>query len=430
MRVDITPLPDSEVTLSIALSWEEWKKDVDKAVLTLGKSVKVEGFRAGKVPREVLERKIGKGALLAEAADSAIRRSYATLLRQNDIEAIGRPEVTLNEHEEGGEFRYTVKTARMPEVTLESWEEKIREVNRKQANETEGVTESEVDEALQKIAESRAKFVTVPREARTGDGVEIDFLVLQEGVPIENGTSKGHHLILGKGTFIPGFEEAILGMQAGEEKQFNLSFPLEYHAKHLAGKPARFEVKLKAVEERTIPEIDDAFAASLGAFETAEALRASVRGGLEKEKKEAQKESWRGEMIEAIVSVTHAELPAVLVSEERGKMLAEFELQLSEINTTLEEFLEKSKKTREELEAQWTGQAKKRVLSALALEKIAKDRDIEPTHEEVEAEMNRALRYYRTVRQAEKDIDLGRLHAYSAGRLRNEKVFEYLEGIR
>ncbi|QQS16200.1 MAG: trigger factor [Candidatus Moraniibacteriota bacterium] len=430
MQVDIKKLPKSEVEISVSLGWDEWKSAFDHASAEVAKSVKIPGFRAGKAPRNMIEQRVGKGAILAEAAEHALHESYEQVLQLHHIDAIGRPKAEIKKSEENGAFEYVITTAVMPELSLSGWEKGVKKANAEAEKKDLSVDEKDIDKELRAVAESRAKFVTVNREARSGDGVEIDFRVLQDGVPIENGVSRGHHMILGKGTFIPGFEEAIVGMKAGEEKVFDLTFPSEYHAAHLAGKPARFEVTMKVVEEREIPAIDDEFASSLGKFENLEALKKNIREGMFEEKKSALREERRGNIIEALVEASKAEIPDVLLAEERGKMLAEFELQLSHMNTSLDDFLAKSKKTREELEKDWTPQANRRALSALALEKIAADRELEPSAVEIEEEMNRVLQYYRSMKQVEKDVDLERLHAYSKGRLRNEKVLEFLEGLK
>ena len=430
MQVDIKKLPKSEVEISVSLGWDEWKSAFQHATEEVSKNVKVPGFRAGKAPRNMVEQKVGKGAMLAEAAEHALHESYGKVLQSHKIDAIGRPKAEIKKSEEHGDFEYVITTAVMPELSLSGWEKGVKKANAEAEKKDVAVDEKDIDKELRTIAESRAKFVTVNREARSGDGVEIDFRVLQDGVPIENGVSRGHHMILGKGTFIPGFEEAILGMKAGEEKSFDLTFPAGYHASHLAGKPAHFEVTMKVVEEREIPSVDDEFASSLGKFDSLEALKKNIREGMLEEKKSALREERRGNIIEALVEASKADIPDVLIAEERGKMLAEFELQLSQMNTNLDDFLARSKKTREELENDWTPQANRRVLSALALEKIALDRELEPSAEDVEAEMNRVLQYYRSTKQVEKDIDLERLHQYSRGRLRNEKVLEFLEGLK
>lgn len=432
MNVDIKQLPKSRVELSISLPWEEWKHAFDHAFQELSSEVKVAGFRPGKAPRALIEQKLGKGAILAEAVNHTLRESYERALREKEIDAIGRPEAEVKKTEEGGDFEYIIRTAVMPEVVFGNWEKAVKKVNQEfSATEKKGFDPSgeEISAELLKIAESRATFEKRDREARSGDAVNVDFRVLRDGVPIENGSSKDHHLVLGKGVFIPGFEEAILGMKVGEEKTVELSFPEKYHAAHLAGQKANFEIKLNMVEEPVLPLLDDAFAHSLGKFETLDALRESIRSGMAEERKTKQKEARRGKILEAIVGVVKAELPDVLVEEELGKMLAEFEAELQSSGFTLDQFFSNAKKTREELEKEWRPGAEKRVLSALSLERIAKDRLLEASAEDIEAEMNRTLQYYRSVKDAEKNIDLARLHQYAKGRLTNEKVLEFLEKL-
>ncbi len=427
MDVQVKQLPQSKVEITVKLVWDEWKGEIDHATEEVSKRVKIEGFRQGKAPRHLVEQKAGKGAIIAEAADHALRSSYARVLREQKIDAIGRPKAELVSHEENGALEYVVETAVVPTVEMVGWEKAVKKVNKDFADKKAIVEESAIDAELKKIAESRAKFVTVNREAQSGDAVEIDFAVSQDNVPIENGTSKQHHIVLGSGSFIPGFEEALLGMKSGEEKSFELSFPEKYHVKHLAGKPAHFDVKMRVVQERDIPVIDDAFATSLGKFENLEAFRANISDGMLKEAEHKLHEDRHGKLIEAITESAKADVPDILLDEEIGKMIAEFEVQLGSMGADFDSFLSQTGKNREEIEKEWRPQAYKRVLSSLALEAIAKEREIEPSAEEIETEMNRVLQYYRSIQQAEKDIDLARLHQYSSARLRNMKVLEFLE---
>jgi trigger factor len=286
-----------------------------------------------------------------------------------------------------------------------------------------------LDLELEKLANSRVKLVTVMREARKNDNVEIDFEVKIGGVPIENGTSKKHSLIIGRGVFIPGFEEHIIGMKEGEEKEFELKFPEDYHKKDLAGKPASFKVKVNLVQERQTPEINDEFAASLGKFENLEALKKNIEEGMEHENEHKIKDEKRTKYIEEIIKNCEIELPEILIHEEAHKMLDEFEYQLAPMGMNLDQYLTQIKKDKEELIHDWEPQAEKRVISALALKKIAKLENLEATSEEVEAEMNKTLQYYKNVKDMEKNIDMERLYNYSKGVLENEKVFEYLEKL-
>lgn len=429
LSVTTKKLPGSRVELSITLPWDEVEREIGHAVKHLAEHHKFEGFRPGKAPREVIEQRLGKEAVLEEAAEHAVSHAYPKALEQEKLEAIGRPQVTLPEIKAGEPVAFTVVTAVMPTLTLKPWKNAVQKVVREFAERDPGMSDADIEAELKKLAESRAKLVTVNRPAADGDSVLVDFTVSMGGVPIENGTSKQHPLVLGKGAFIPGFEEALIGMQSGEEKTFDLTFPAEYHAKNLAGKPATFAVKLGVVQERQIPALDDAFAQTLGRFENLEALKRTVREGMETEKTEKEKEERRSKILDALVDLSEADLPRLLVEDEIAKMLREMEAQLNSVGLDMEGYFQKLGKDREALAKEWEPQAVRRVLSALALEHIAKEREIEPSQEEIEAEMNKTLQYYKNIKDIEKQIDLGRLYEFSKGKLRNEAVFALLEKL-
>lgn len=429
MQVTVKKLPESKVEISVSLPWEEWKGEMDHAAEHLGKDVKVAGFRPGKVPRNVIEKRFGKEALLMEAAEHVVGHSYPKVLEENKIDAIGRPEVKLGKIVLEQPFEYTVVTVVMPEVVLASWEKDVKKINATFAKNTDTVSDEEIDVELKKLADMRAKLVTVNREAKLGDNVLVDFSVLQNGVLIENGKSEKHPLVLGKGVFIPGFEEQIVGMKEGEEKKFELNFPAEYHAKHLAGKPATFEVKLGVVQEREVPVVDDAFAKGLGNFESLEKLKENMRVGMLEEKKMKSKEDHRSQILDSLVEKATIEYPDVLVEEEQTRMVREFGAQVESMGMSFADYLTQMKKTEEEMKKEWTPQAKKRLAAHLILIHLADDQDIDVDSPEIEAEMNKTLQSYKNIKDIEKNIDMERLYSATRGQLRNEKVFDYLEKL-
>ncbi|KKT88798.1 MAG: Trigger factor [Candidatus Moranbacteria bacterium GW2011_GWC2_45_10] len=427
---EIKKLPKSEVEIKVSVEWNDWKKYIDQAVADISKEIKVAGFRAGKAPRDVVEKKVGSNMILEEAAQKAIQGTYPQVLDKEKIEAIGQPKAEILKIAEGNEFEYKVVTAVVPEAQIKDWKDKIKKVNKEYENKKAEVSEEDLEKELSQLAQSRVQLVDVEREAKDGDSVMIDFQVKKQGVPIEGGSSKNHPLVLGKGVFIPGFEENVIGMKAGEEKEFELKFPEEYHEKSLAGNPATFSVKLNAVQERKTPEISDSFAKSLGKFETLEELKKNMKEGLLKEKEEQFKEKRRAEYIEKLVESTKAELPEVLVHEELHRMIGEFEMQLSGMGITFEKYLEQIKKTQDDVETDWKPQAEKRIMAALALEKVAKETEIEVPAEKIEAEINKTIAQYKGVKDVEKNIDLAKLYNYVKGNLQNEEVFNFLEGLK
>lgn len=429
MEVIVKKLPESKVEISVSLPWEEWRGEMDHAAEHLGKEVKVAGFRPGKVPRDVLEKRFGKEALLMEATEHVVDHSYPKVLKENKIDAIGRPEVKVGKVALGEMFEYSVVTVVMPEVALKPWKDDLKKINVDFSKQKDVISDIEIDTELEKLADMRAKLVTVNREAKAGDNVLVDFSVLQDGVLIENGKSEKHPLVLGKGVFIPGFEEQLLGMKEGEEKTFELNFPTEYHVKHLAGKPATFQVKLGVVQEREIPVLDDTFAKGLGNFESLEKLKENIRNGMLEEKKIKSKESHRTKMLDSLVEKATIDYPEILVEEEQTRMVREFETQIQSMGLKFPEYLSQIKKTEEEIKTEWKPQAKKRLAAHLILNMLADTEEVDVDSQEVEAEMNKTLQGYKDVKDIEKNIDMERLYSATRGQLRNEKVFDFLEKL-
>jgi len=403
---------------------------LDQAASEVSQEIKIPGFRPGKAPRNLVEQKVGKGVLMNNAAEKAVKKSYVDFVKNEKLEVIGQPKVEIEEIEEKKDLKYKAQVAVMPEVKVkEEYKKEIKKINEDFSKKKPEVSEEEVKLELSKLANNRVKLVTVMREARNNDSVEIDFSVSIGGVPIENGNSKNHPLVLGKGVFIPGFEEAIIGMREGDEKEFELNFPSDYHKKDLAGQKALFKVKLNLVQERQTPEINDEFAASLGNFENLAAIEKNIKEGLEHEQEHKLHDEKRGAYVEEIIKATEADLPEILVHEEIHRMLHEFEAQLQPMGMTLDQYLANLKKDKEELEKDWEPQAEKRVVSALALKEVAKMEELEATSKEVEEEMNKVLQYYKNVKDIEKNIDMERLYEYCKGIVENEKVFKMLEQL-
>ncbi len=429
MQVTVKKLPESKVEISISLPWEEWKSELDHATEHLAKEVKVSGFRPGKAPRDMIEKRFGKEAILMESAEHIVSHSYAKALEDQKIDAIGRPDVKLGTIALEKSFEYTVTTVVMPEVHLKSWEKDIKKINADFSQKEILIEDAEIEKEIEKLAEMRAKLVTVNREAKLGDNVLVDFSVFQDGVLIENGKSEKHPLVLGKGVFIPGFEENIVGMKEGEEKEFELHFPKEYHVKHLAGKPAIFKVKAGIVQERQVAKIDDDFAKSLGNFETLEKLKENMRNGMLEEKKMKNKEEHRTTILDTLVEKAELEYPDILIEEEESRMIREFSVQVESMGLQFVDYLKQIKKTEDDLKKEWLPQAKKRLAAHLILVHLAKDQDIDVDSQEIEAEMNRTLQSYKNIKDVEKNIDMERLYTAVQGQLRNEKTFEFLEKL-
>ena len=412
--------------IEISVPATEFEKFVDSAAEEFSKDLKIDGFRPGKAPRSVVEQKVGAEKVLAHGAEKAIKKTYVDAIVKNKIEVIGEPKITITKIAKGNDLEYKAVAAVMPAVVLSNYRKNAKSAKK---SEVEKVTEKQIQKEIDGLQKSRAKIITVAREAKEGNLVEIDFEVLVEGKPIEGGTAKKHPLTIGENYFIPGFEDQLVGMKEKDEKEFDLDFPKEYHQKSLAGKPARFKVKMSLVQEKELPELNDEFAKGLGKFENLEDLKISISEGIEMEHKKKNEEKWRAQVIEKIAAESQIDLPKILIDQELEKMMAELEQNISGMGLTLDAYLENIKKSKSEISKGWKETAEKRVRAALVLKEIAASEEIEIPAKEVEEEMNRVLAYYKGMGDMEKNVDMERLYTYTKGVLTNEKVFKFLESL-
>jgi len=249
----IRKLPKSQLELKITVPAKELEKFLDMAAEELSKDFKIAGFRPGKAPRKIVEQQVGSEKVLAHAAEKAVRKTYTESIIKNKIEAIGEPKITITKIAPGNDLEFKAVIAIMPEISLGDYKKSIKGLKK---SELEKIKPEEIKKELDILRKSRAKLITVSREARKNDYVEIDFdvfLIEEKSASrrIEGGKSQNHPLTIGESYFIPGFEENLIGMKANDEKEFDLEFPRDYHKKELAGKPAKFKVKMNLVQEKT-----------------------------------------------------------------------------------------------------------------------------------------------------------------------------------
>jgi trigger factor len=425
--MEIKKLPKSQIEIQLSVPAQELENFLDMAAEELGKDIKIDGFRPGKAPRNIVEQKLGSEKVLAHGAEKAVKKSYVDSITKNKIEAIGEPKITITKIAPGNDLEFKVVVSVMPEITLGNHRKDVKNIKKEKKVE---VSEKEVNAELDNLARSRAKLITVNRGAQIGDRAEIDFEARIEGKTIEGGVSKNHPLTIGENYFIPGFEDKLVGMNEGEEKTFELPFPSDYHKKELAGKLATFKVKIGLVQQKDVPKIDDEFAKSLGKFENLEKLKANLREGMKIEKEKKNQEKWRTEAIEEIVKGSQMEIPDILLEGELDKMMVEFEQNIAQMGLAMEAYLTNLKKSKIDLRKDWQEPAAKRVKAALALREIAEAENIKLESKEIEEEMNKVIAYYKNMGSLEKNIDMERLYNYTKGVLLNEKVFQLLENLK
>jgi len=421
MKAKIKKLPKSEIEVEIEISPEEFDKFIEKATFELGKNLEVEGFRKEKIPKEIIEKEIGQERILKEAAEKAIKESYTKVIAENKIEVLGQPEIEILKAVQGNSFLFRIKTAVLPEIQLPDYKKIASEVKKKEIY----VQEKEVEETLKWLQKSRAKFSQILRPCQTGDFVEIEYSCSL----IENGKIQKDGFILGQGHLIEGFEENLIGMRQGEEKEFSLEFPPRHFQNNLAGKTANFRTKMVSVKLVELPEINDQFAQSLGNFENLDSLKFSIREGIKLEKEFGESQRIRQEILEKIAQEIFWEIPKILINEEEKRMMENFKNTVKEkLGISFSEYLSKIGKTEDNLTNSFFLEAEKKIKNALILREISKKEGILASKEEVKEKINELLKNYPDVKKA-KEIDLEKLKSYYEEVIKSEKTLQFLESF-
>jgi len=421
MKVDFKKLPKSEMEISFEISWEEFKPYVDKAYSVLGEDVTIKGFRKGNVPRDILEKEIGTGKILEQAADLAAKDKYPQAIYKEEIEPISMPEVSIIKLAKDNPFEFKAKVSILPNIVLPDYKVIASKAEKKEVS----VVDKDIEDALKWIQQSRAVFTPLDREAKKDDFVEIEY----QSPQIESNKLFNDKFILGQAKFAPGFEENLEGMKKDEQKEFNVVFPKEHNNKMLAGKNIAFKVKMKSVQKMELPELNDEFASKLGKFKDLESLKSNIKENLKKEKELEQKQKMRNEILEKIAQDSKCEIPEILVENEKNSLLEDLKQRVDQgLKIPFEGYLVQIKKTEKEIKDSFVDTAEKRVKNFLALREIGKKEEIKVSKEEIEEETNKTLKNYPSKDDVKK-IDIDRLRSYTESTMYNEKVFEKLESF-
>lgn len=381
---------DCLVEVKVTFTTEEWKDAQDKALNKLAKKVKIDGFRQGKAPIQMVKARIGKSAILEEATDMILQKNYASILLDNDIHPVGQPEVKIDELT-NEVLKITVNAPVAPEVKLGEY--KGLEVKKT----TVKVTKKEVEEELKNYQNQFAELVIKEEgTVENGDTAVIDFKGFKDGEAFEGGEGENYPLEIGSGSFIPGFEEQVVGMKVGEEKDLNVTFPEDYQAKELAGADVVFKVKVHEIKSKVLPEIDDELAkdVNVDGIETLEDLKTYTKEQIKNRKQTEADAKFNEDVFNAVVESTPLTVPAVMVENELDNMMRDVEQNLSQQGLTLELFQQFTGKTADDMRAEMREQAEKRVKFNLILAEIVKAENIEVTEEEVDAEIKDIATYY------------------------------------
>lgn len=417
MKATQTKLPKAQMEIEFELTEEEFKKHADHALLHLKEHIKVDGFRPGHAPAEIVEERVGKENLLMEAGDIAVKEVYSKYIAENKLEPVGQPEVSIVKIAQGSPFIFKAKITLLPDVELPDYKNIASRIKGKEVS----ITEEEVQDALNYLQKTRAKFTAEDRPAEKKDFVEITY----QNKDINEGKEVDDKFILGEGGFMKGFEDNIVGMKAGEEKEFKVVFPDNSPRKDLAGKEGDFKVKMISVQKMELPELNDEFAKELGAFDTLVALKQSMKEGIIQEKEVAEKQRRRGEILDKISEKVKVELPDTLVDYEKQRLMDDLKYRINQnMKISFEQYLASVKQTEENLKQTFQKEAEKRLKGFLILRELGKKENIEVSDKEVEEELKKAMK--KPFDTAQGKIDIEQLKEYTKGVIYNEKVFQKL----
>ncbi|MBH0175134.1 trigger factor [Fictibacillus sp. 23RED33] len=383
-------LEGNQGVLTVEVEATEVDTALDQAFKKVVKQVNVPGFRKGKMPRRLFEQRFGVESLYQDALDILLPKAYGDAVQEAGIEPVDRPEVDIEKMEQGSNLVFTAKVIVKPEVKLGDY--KGLEVEK---TETE-VTDEDVQNELTSLQEQQAELVVKEDgTVENGDTVNIDFEGFVDGEAFEGGKAENYSLEIGSGSFIPGFEEQLVGEKAGAEKEVNVNFPEEYHAEELAGKPAVFKVNIHDIKAKQLPELNDEFAKEAeGDAETLEDLKKELRTKLEESKKQEAENKTRETVIEKASENAEIDIPGAMVNTELDRMVQEFGQRLQMQGMNLELYYQFSGTSEEALREQMKEDAGKRVRTNLVLEAIVEAENIEVSEEEIDAELSKMAEMY------------------------------------
>ncbi len=379
-------LEKSRVALTIAVSPEDFEAAINKAYLKMRKNIQMPGFRPGKAPRKIIEKMYGVEVFYEEAVNIVLPEAYESAIKEQELDVVGYPEVDVEEcGKDGVTFKAIV--AVYPEVKLGEY--KGLEAPRAEVK----VMAADVNARLKEMADKESRLETVERAVKKGDTADIDFEGFDNGVPFEGGKGENFDLEIGSGSFVPGFEDQLIGMKAGEEKDIDITFP-ENYTPDLAGKPVVFHVKVNEVKAKNVPAIDDEFAKDVSEFETLKELKADLKKKITAERKEAAESAFEDVLMQKVADGIECEIPDALVELQAEKMVEGFKQQITMQGLPFEQYLKMAGTTEEQFKEQAMAPALQQVRMDLAITALVKAEKVEASEEEIEAEAKNIAEKY------------------------------------
>ena len=409
----------NEVKLTFNIEAEKFEEAMKKVYAKTAKYFNIPGFRKGKAPMQLVERQYGSAIFYEDAFNELVPDIYDEAIKENKIEAVSRPNIDIVQMEKGKELIFTATVETKPEVELG----KYKGIEIKKIEYT--TTDKDIEHELGHMAERNARLVTVEdRAVEKGDITTIDFEGSIDGVQFEGGKAENHELEIGSNTFIPGFEDQIIGMKLEEEKDIKVKFPEDYFSKDLAGKDAVFKVTLHEIKKKELPKIDDEFAKDVSEFDTLAELKNSIKEKLDTENTEKAKYETEEEAIKVVCDNTKLDIPNGMIELEIDNMIKDMETRLSYQGLNLNQYLQIMNKTEAEIRENFKEQAERSIKSRLVLEAIVKAENFEVTPEEVSEKVKEMASQYG--RKEEELLENEQLKEYIESNLKTQKAIEFI----
>ena len=427
MKVTVENGENQQVTLTVEVEAAEVSKAVEKAVKRLSNRVNIPGFRKGKAPRKIIERNVGMDAIMQEAFDIVGPKAFADALEEQKIEPVSRPQIDIETLEDGKDLVFKATVTPRPEVKLGEY--KGLKVEKK----VEAVTDEDVEKQLKTFQDRQGKMVDAPEGSavKDGDFTTLDFEGFVDGEAFEGGKGQDYPLQIGSGSFIPGFEDQLIGAKIGEEKEVNVTFPEEYHAKELAGKAATFKCTIRSIKQKELPAMDDELAKKVSKFETLEELKADVRKNLEENAARKAENDQKSAAIEMATNNITVDIPAVMIDNRVEGMIREMAMRLEQQGMSFDAYLQYAGTDINKIREDYRETAEKNVRTDLMLEEVAKAEDIKVEAKDLDAEVaGMAAAYGATPQQVQKIIkEQGRIGDLAATVLRKKTAQFIIDNI-
>ena len=389
MSVQVENLEKNMVKLTIEVPAEELEKAIDAAYKKQKNQISIPGFRKGKVPRAMVEKMYGVEVFYEDAANTLMQQNYPSAVEESGVDIVSRPSIDVVQIEKGKPFIYTAEVAVRPEVTLGKYMGvTVTKIDT-------SVSDDEVAEALEQQRNNNARTISVTdRPVAVGDTAVIDFEGFVDGVAFEGGKGENHPLEIGSHTFIDNFEDQLVGKNAGDEVEVNVTFPEQYQAADLAGKPATFKVKINEIKAKELPELDDEFAQDVSEFDTLAEYKESLKKNLEEKKENEAKRTKEDEAVQKIIDKSKMDIPEAMIDTQCETMIEEFAQRITQSGLSMDQYLQFSGLTVDGLKEQVRPEALSRIQASLVLEQIAKDENIEVSDDDVNAEIEKMAASY------------------------------------